>query len=160
MNCQMSTLSLLKIPDYSLCNVGITDRLADKTTQKRHSTNNNSWLNYLSFISIHEIWIFTFKPSIQSFYKGYKNSGGYFRFRFCTVNIWVFKNPYNKVTGCLSVCMFVPKDLANRWTDRILLNMVASHRSSQEGFQLFLGRVPPASKRNHKKKLRRDLNAT
>ena len=29
----------------------------------------------------------------------------------------------------MSVCLFVPKDLANRWTDRILLNKVASHRS-------------------------------
>ena len=41
--------------------------------------------------------------------------------------------PYNKVTGCLlfvcmCVCMFVPKDFANRWTDQILLNRVASHR--------------------------------
>ena len=37
--------------------------------------------------------------------------------------------PYNKVKGCLFVCLSVPKDLANRWTDRVLLNRVASHRS-------------------------------
>ncbi len=30
---------------------------------------------------------------------------------------------------CLSVCLFVPKDLANRWIDRVLLNRVASLRS-------------------------------
>ena len=29
--------------------------------------------------------------------------------------------PYTKVTGCLFVCVFVPKDLANRCTDRVLL---------------------------------------
>ena len=46
------------------------------------------------------------------------------------------KHPYNKVNGCLSV----PKNLANRWTDRVLLNRVASHRS-KEGLLLFLGRV-------------------
>ena len=27
-----------------------------------------------------------------------------------------------------SVCLWVPKDLANRWTDRVLLYRVASHR--------------------------------
>ena len=38
---------------------------------------------------------------------------------------------YNKVTGCLSVCLFVPKDLVNRGTDMVLLNRVASHRSRE-----------------------------
>ena len=38
-------------------------------------------------------------------------------------------NPYTKVTECLSVCVFVPKDLANRLTDRVLLYRVDSHRS-------------------------------
>ena len=32
---------------------------------------------------------------------------------------WV--NPFAKVTGCLSVCLSVPKDLANRWTEMVLL---------------------------------------
>ncbi len=45
---------------------------------------------------------------------------------------------------CLCVCRFVPKDLANRWTDRVFLNRVDSHRS-REGLQLFWGRVPPPS---------------
>ena len=40
--------------------------------------------------------------------------------------------PYNKVTECLFVCLSVPKDLANRWTDRVLLNKVAFH-GYQEG---------------------------
>ena len=30
---------------------------------------------------------------------------------------------------CLFVCLFVPKDLANRLTDMVLLYRVASHRS-------------------------------
>ena len=33
----------------------------------------------------------------------------------------------------VSVCLFVTKDLADRWTDRVLHNRVASHRS-REGF--------------------------
>ena len=45
-------------------------------------------------------------------------------------------NPYTKVTGCLSVCesvyLCVPKDLAYRLTDRVLLSRVASH-GSREG---------------------------
>ncbi len=46
-------------------------------------------------------------------------------------------NPYNKVKGsCVSVSLFVPKDLGNRWTDRVLLNKVASHRS-WEGYQIW-----------------------
>ena len=36
--------------------------------------------------------------------------------------------------------LYVAKDLANRWTDRVLLNRVASHRS-WEGLLLFLERV-------------------
>ena len=56
------------------------------------------------------------------------------------------------------VCLSVPKDLANRWTDRVLLNRVDSHMSL-EGFKLFWGRVPPPSQekwqknRNLKKRL-------
>ncbi len=34
--------------------------------------------------------------------------------------------PFNKITGCLSVCLFVPKDLANRWTYMVLLYRVGS----------------------------------
>ena len=30
------------------------------------------------------------------------------------VEVLKVDNPYNKVTGCLSVCLFVLKDLANR----------------------------------------------
>ena len=45
----------------------------------------------------------------------------------------IFEHPYTKVTGCLcvcgSMCLFVPKDLPNRWTDGVLLNRVASHMS-------------------------------
>ena len=37
---------------------------------------------------------------------------------------------------CLCVYLFVPKDLANCWADRILLNRVASHRS-REGLTIF-----------------------
>ena len=37
-----------------------------------------------------------------------------------------------KVERCMPVCLFVPKDLANRLTYRVLLNRVPSHRS-QEG---------------------------
>ena len=36
---------------------------------------------------------------------------------------------HTKVTGCVFVCLFVPKDLANCLTDQIFLNRVASHRS-------------------------------
>ena len=36
--------------------------------------------------------------------------------------------------------VFLSNDLANRWTDRVLLNRVASHRS-WEGLCLFWGRV-------------------
>ena len=54
-------------------------------------------------------------------------------------------NPCNNVKGCsfvcLFVCRFVPKDLANCETDRILLNWVA--------LSLFWGRVPPPPERNH-----------
>ena len=32
---------------------------------------------------------------------------------------------------CLFVCLSVPKDFANRLTDRILLNRVAAHRSRE-----------------------------
>ena len=40
----------------------------------------------------------------------------------------------------MSVCLSVTKDLANRWTDiMVLLYSVASHRS-WEGLQIFLGR--------------------
>ena len=64
-------------------------------------------------------------------------------------------NPYTKVTGCLCVCvfvcLFVPKDLANNWTDRVLRIRVASHRS-QEGLKLFSWRVghpqPPLKMKN------------
>ena len=45
------------------------------------------------------------------------------------------------MTVWVCVCVFVPKDLANRWTDRFLLNSVASHRS-REDLKLFWGRVP------------------
>ncbi len=38
-------------------------------------------------------------------------------------------NPYDKVTEYLSVCLFVQKDLANRWIDMALHYRVASHRS-------------------------------
>ena len=31
------------------------------------------------------------------------------------------------VSVCVCVCVCVPKDLANRWTDRVLLYNVASH---------------------------------
>ena len=34
-------------------------------------------------------------------------------------------NSFNKVTRCLSICMFVPKDLANCSTDMVLLYRVA-----------------------------------
>ena len=51
-----------------------------------------------------------------------------------------FVNPCTKVTGCLCVCVSVYlcvcvsvlKDLANRCTDQVLLNRVASH-TSREG---------------------------
>ena len=33
--------------------------------------------------------------------------------------------------SCVYVCQFVPNDLANRWTDIVLLNRVASHRSRE-----------------------------
>ena len=36
---------------------------------------------------------------------------------------------HDKVKGCLFVCLFIPKDLANRWADRVLPYRVASHRS-------------------------------
>ena len=41
---------------------------------------------------------------------------------------------------CLFLCvsMFVPKDLANRWTDQVLLNSEASYRS-REVFKIFWG---------------------
>ena len=42
------------------------------------------------------------------------------------LQLW-FCNPYIKVTGCLFVCVSVPKDIANRRTDRVLLNRVNSH---------------------------------
>ena len=54
--------------------------------------------------------------------------------------------PYNKITGCLSVCVFVclcvSKDLADHWTDIVIFYRVDSHRS-WEGSWLFRGRVPP-----------------
>ncbi len=40
------------------------------------------------------------------------------------------------------MCLSVPKDLANRWNDRVLLFRVTSHRSC-EGLKLFWERVPP-----------------
>ena len=48
---------------------------------------------------------------------------------------------------CLCVCLSVPKDLANRWTDQVHLNRLASHRSREglKGLKLFLGRVQPPS---------------
>ena len=36
---------------------------------------------------------------------------------------------YKKVTVRLSVCLFEPKDLANRWTNMVLLYRVDSYRS-------------------------------
>ena len=51
-----------------------------------------------------------------------------------------------KVERCLSVflfvCLFIPKNLANRWTDRVLPNRVASH-SSRVGLKIFWLRLPP-----------------
>ena len=38
--------------------------------------------------------------------------------------VWLgfFKNPYNKVTvWFLFACLFEPNDLANRWTDKVLI---------------------------------------
>ena len=44
----------------------------------------------------------------------------------------IISNPYTKVTGYLSVCLYVlPKDLANRSTDIVLLYRVDSHRSRE-----------------------------
>ena len=37
--------------------------------------------------------------------------------------------PYKKVTGCLSISLYVPKGLANRLTDMFLPYSVASHMS-------------------------------
>ena len=44
----------------------------------------------------------------------------------------------------MSVCLFVPKDLANPWTDRVLLNRVA-YRSLEGFLTIFLvdGTPPP-----------------
>ena len=39
-----------------------------------------------------------------------------------------YRYPYNKVTGCLSVRLYVPKDHANRLTDIVILYWVASHK--------------------------------
>ncbi len=36
----------------------------------------------------------------------------------------------------MSICLFVPKDLANRWTDMFLFYMEGSHRSL-EGILLY-----------------------
>ena len=43
----------------------------------------------------------------------------------------MLQNPYVKVIGSVyvCVCLFIPKDLANRSTDMVLLYNVASHRS-------------------------------
>ena len=38
-------------------------------------------------------------------------------------------NPYIKLTGSVSVCVCVPKDLANYSTNMVLLYNVASYRS-------------------------------
>ena len=40
--------------------------------------------------------------------------------------------PLKKVTGYVSVCLSVPKDLANHSTDMVLLYSEASHRSWKE----------------------------
>ena len=53
-------------------------------------------------------------------------------------------NPYNKVTGCVSV----PKDLANRKTDWVLLYRLAFHRS-REGLY-FGGKYHHPPKRDNK----------
>ena len=42
--------------------------------------------------------------------------------------------PFNKVKGCLCmcVCLSVPKDLANHWTDMVILYSVAFQRSWED----------------------------
>ena len=64
---------------------------------------------------------------------------------------WTFRHyPYTKVTGCLYVCVSVPKDLANRWTDRVLLNRVASSGPGKV-YNYFLGdRDTPNPPKNEK----------
>ena len=47
-------------------------------------------------------------------------------------------------------CLSVPMDLANRWTDQVHINRVASHKS-QEGLGLVWERVTPPSSEKFKK---------
>ena len=60
------------------------------------------------------------------------------------INKYIY-NPNNEVKGCLSFCMFVPKDLANHWTDLDLHNRVAIYRSREGLYFITIlgGRVPP-----------------
>ncbi len=39
-----------------------------------------------------------------------------------------------KVTGYFSVCVFVPKDLVNIWTDMVFLYSKDSYRSREQTF--------------------------
>ncbi len=65
------------------------------------------------------------------------------------LHLLFFTNDYSKVwalyySNRMPVCMFVPKDLANHWTEMFLLHRVASHRS-WEGLWLVL---PPSKEKN------------
>ena len=57
-------------------------------------------------------------------------------------------NPYIKVTGCVSVCLFVLNDLANRCTDMILLGRfktILGEGTSPQPFQGSVGGGGPTS---------------
>ena len=43
--------------------------------------------------------------------------------------LFLNKDNYVQVIGCLSMCVCVQKDLANHWTDMVLLYNEALHRS-------------------------------
>ena len=49
-------------------------------------------------------------------------------------------HPYSKVTGYLTVCLCLPKNLANRLTDMVLLFSGASQRS-WKGLNKFINNI-------------------
>ena len=49
-------------------------------------------------------------------------------------------HPYRKVTGYLTVCLCLPKNLANRLTDMVLLFSEASQRS-WKGLNKFINNI-------------------
>ena len=118
-------------------------------------TNLWQWTFFIMSLQINLQWLFLSCPY------GYKQTFGEKNFK---IRFWV--NPSNKMFVCLfvclSVCLFVPKDFANHWTDRVLLNRVAS----REGFYLFFGEgiIPWEITKSKFLKLFsllfRDLNAT